>query len=61
LFKPFSSWKTSAKNPETDFPSLFLTVSDYAHSVSPKKRKTIHRPEPHKDSETQSDTSLDEE
>ena len=27
------------KNPETDFPSIFLTVSDCIHSVSPKKHK----------------------
>ena len=27
----------------------------------PKKRKTIRRPEPHKDTDTQSDTSHDEE
>jgi hypothetical protein len=38
-----------------------LTVSDYAHSVFPPKRKIIRRPETHKDTDTQSDTSHDEE
>ena len=57
---PFPRGKRTPKNPETDFPSLFLTISDYVHSVSPKKRKTRRRPELHEDTDTQSDTSHDE-
>ena len=35
----FPLWQRTPKNPETDFPSIFLTASDCIHSVSPKKRK----------------------
>ena len=35
----FPLGQRTPKHPETDFPSIFLTVSDYIHSVSPKKRK----------------------
>ena len=37
---------------ETDFPSLFLTVSDYIHSISPKKRKTNRLVQQRSSSET---------
>ena len=35
----FPLGQRTRKHPETDFPSIFLTVSDYIHSVSPKRRK----------------------
>ena len=33
--------KRTPGKPETDYPSIFLTLSDYQHQKSPKKRKTI--------------------
>ena len=38
----FPLGQRTPKHPEINFPSLFLTVSDYIHSISPKKRKTNH-------------------
>ena len=35
----FPLGQRTPKHPKTDFPSIFLTVSDCIHSVSPKKRK----------------------
>ena len=34
----FPLGQRTPKHPETDFSSLFLTVSDYIQSISPKKR-----------------------
>ena len=33
--------KLTPGKPETDYPSIFLTLSDYQHQKSPKKRKTV--------------------
>ena len=35
----FPLGKRTPKNPETDFPSVFQTLSDYQHAETPKKRK----------------------
>lgn len=39
----FPLGKRTPKNPETDYPSVFMTVSDYYHSSSPKKRRIVNR------------------
>ncbi len=36
----FPLGKRTSGNPATDFPSVFLTLSDYEHASTPKKRKT---------------------
>ena len=33
--------KRTPGKPETDYPSIFLTLSDYQHQKSPKKQKTV--------------------
>ena len=48
----FPLGQRTPKHPETDFPSLVLTVSDYIHSVSPKKRKTNRLVQQRSSSET---------
>ena len=35
----FPFGRRTPKNPKTDFPSIFMTVSDYLQKRSPKKRK----------------------
>ena len=35
--------KQTPGKPETDYPSIFLTLSYYQHQKSPKKRKTVHK------------------
>ena len=37
----FPMGKRAPGKPETDYPSIFLTLSDYQHQKSPKKRKTV--------------------
>ena len=37
----FPMGKRTPGKPETDYPSIFLTLSDYQHQKSPKKRKTV--------------------
>ena len=39
----FPMGKRTAGNPETDYPSIFLTLSDYQHQKSPKKGKTVRK------------------
>ena len=39
FFKPFSPEKKNPENSKTDYPSAFMTVSDYLQKSSPKKRK----------------------
>ena len=50
----FPLGQRTPKHPETDFPSIFLTVSDYIHSVSPKKRKANRLVQQRNSSETSS-------
>ena len=37
----FPIGKRTLGKPETDYPSIFITLSDYQHQKSPKKRKTV--------------------
>ena len=39
FFKPCSTEKKNPENPQTDYPSAFMTVSDYLQKSSSKKRK----------------------
>ena len=52
----FPEGKRTPKNPSTDYPSLFLTLSDFLQKPSPKKRKV--RDYLSRESETESDDSL---
>ena len=51
----FPEGKRTPKNPSTDYPSLFLTLSDFLQKPSPKKRK--FRDYLSRESETESDDS----
>ena len=61
----FPLGKRTPNNPETDYPSVFMTLSEYKFSTTPKKRKiretatTSKRPHQASDSE-ESDAYMDE-
>ena len=61
----FPTGKRTPNEPTTDYPSVFMTLSEYQHSITPKKRRlretsaTSKPPHPETDSE-ESDSDMDE-
>ena len=57
----FPKGKRTRGNPDTDYPSMFLTLSDYQSKPSPTKRKTGTKKALDTDSESEEPESGDEE